>query len=503
MTPAVTVRMRDYLLLYVNGQRHEVRGADAFLTLSDFVRERLRLTGTKIVCAEGDCGACTVLVGRPRGTRLRYLPVDSCICFVYQVDCCHVVTVEGLTPGRRDGGPLHPVQDAMVRHHGSQCGFCTPGIVMALAGAFETEGGRRRAQRLDAQALRVALSGNLCRCTGYVQIIEAGESIDPSAVPPLAQLYPERAIAADLEGAASQPVAIRTVRGNDSMELFAPRTLEDAIVFKAGHPDAAVVSGATDLGVQHNKGLRVPRVVLDLSHVEGLSDVIAADGMLRAGAAATWTAIGEMVEDLVPEFYRIISLFGSPQIRNAGTIGGNIVNGSPIADSLPFLFVTNAEVEIAGPTGRRRVALTRLYRGYKEPDLAPDELVTEVRVPLPRHGEMLRLYKVSKRRDMDISTFTAGVLMRTSADGTIEWARVALGGVGPVVLRLARTEQWLAGRPLTEDSMRAAGRLAAQEISPISDVRGQARYRRRLAENILVKFYHDTCPVAAGWGPGQ
>ncbi|MCX7718764.1 MAG: FAD binding domain-containing protein [Candidatus Sumerlaeaceae bacterium] len=490
--------MRDHLLLYVNGQRHEVRGADAFLTLADFVRERLRLTGTKIVCAEGDCGACTVLVGRPRGRRLHYLPVDSCICFVYQMDGCHIVTVEGLTPGRRENDPLHPVQEAMVRHHGSQCGFCTPGIVMAMAGAFETDDGRHRPEPLDADALRRALSGNLCRCTGYVQIIEAGESIDPASVPPLAQLYPEQAMLADLAGAAAQPAAISAVRGGQTMELFAPRTLEEAVVFKASHPDAAVVCGATDLGVQHNKGLRVPSVVLDLSHVEGLSDVVAADGVLRMGAAATWTAIGDITEDLVPEFHRIITLFGSPQIRNAGTIGGNIVNGSPIADSLPFLFVTHAEVEIAGGAGRRRVALTRLYRGYKQLDLAPDELVAEVRVPLPRRGEILRLYKVSKRRDMDISTFTAAVLARLGDGGVIEWMRVAMGGVAPVVLRLARTEQWLEGRPFTEETMREAGHLAAQEISPITDVRGEARYRRRLAENILVKFYHDAQPAPAG-----
>jgi xanthine dehydrogenase small subunit len=480
---------RDHLLVYINGKRHEVAGADAFVTLSDYLRLRLGQVGTKIVCSEGDCGACSVLVGRneetPGGGRIVYRAVDSCILFMYQIDRAHVVSVEGL----KRNGLLSPVQDAMVKCHGSQCGFCTPGFVMTMAGLLEGDGvGRKEA--LTPDELSSGLTGNLCRCTGYVQIIEAGCAVDPGKTARLSELYPDGPMADAFDLHANDDVLIVD---SDGRTVALPANLEAAIAFKAAHPGCTVVAGATDIGVQHNKGKIDPREILCLANVGEMKGVIHEDGTLTAGACANWSQVEREVKDLVPQFYDVLTVFGSPQIRNAGTIGGNIANASPIADSVPFLFVMGAELEIAGPDGARRVDINDFYHGYKQFDLKPDELIARVHIPLPTEAQTLRLYKVSRRRDLDISTFTAAVLMALDDAGeTIQSVRISYGGVGPVVLRLPKTEAFLAGKSFEEGAMREAGLIAKTEVTPITDVRGGADFRLQLAENILTKFYFDS-----------
>jgi xanthine dehydrogenase small subunit len=467
--------LRDHLVLWVNGVRREFRGAEAFLTASDFLRDRLGLVGTKVVCAEGDCGACTVLVARPEDGR--HLPIDSCIRFMFQLDGCHVVTVEGLA----EAGRLAPVQQAMVDCHGSQCGFCTPGFVMTLAGARATPPGRPVDWPTE-------LAGNLCRCTGYVPIVEAAERAAAESGW-LERRYPE---AAWRDEAARLRRDALDLHGPDGRRVIAPVTLAAALEARAACPEARPVAGATDLGVQWNKGRLTAATWLDLSRVDGLGGVAVetrgGEATLVAGALATWTECLDACAATCPEFARILEVFGGPQIRHVGTLGGNIVNGSPIADSLPFLFVADAELELASVRGRRRVPITGFYRGYKQLDLRPDELLVGVRVPLPAADEVLRLVKVSRRLDLDISTLTAAVRLRLDGD-TIAAAAIALGGVGPVVLRLRDTEAWLVGRPFTERTCRQAGDRMAAEIAPLSDVRGSAAYRRQLARTVLVKVF--------------
>ena len=464
--------MRDHLLFYLNGERHRITGPAAFSTLAEYLRDELRLVGTKVVCAEGDCGACSVLVGRADGDRLAYLPIDACIAFLYQLDAAHVVTVEGLARN----GALHPVQQAMVDGYGSQCGFCTPGIVMALAGHFEAGGG----------APHQALTGNLCRCTGYTQILESAASIDRAALPRIADLYPEADMLDELRSAERDAIRIAVA----PRELFVPRDLGSACLFKAEHPDCMVVAGATDLAVRRNKGAAEPAAVLALSRrISGFGDAVLDGDRLRAGAGATWSRLLGLAGDRVPELAKILELFGAPQIRNTATIGGNLANASPIADSLPFLYVTGATLELRGPAGARRVPIESFYRGYKKIDLAPGELIAGVEVPLPGAKDDLRLYKMSRRRALDIASFTAAILIRR-AGAEVASARIAFGGVGPTVVRLPQTETFLAGKPLTLDTARRAGEIAASEITPWTDVRGSERYRRRLAQNVMVKFFH-------------
>jgi xanthine dehydrogenase small subunit len=498
--------MRDHLVLSINGIRHTVRAPDAFLSLSDFLRSHLELTGTKIVCSEGDCGACTTLIGRPEQataahhmpltngaaksapsplrlppSALVYRPVDSCIQFMFQLDGAHIVTVEGLRPD----GELNAVQQAMIDCHGSQCGFCTPGFVMAMTGMLEAD-----AAPADADWRR-GLTGNLCRCTGYTPILDAALAACEADHERLNVLYPPQQLLISLEAATDEPIELThtSATTGQTQRVFCPRTLEQALTFLAANPDARIVAGATDIGVRTNKSGRLPTTILDLNRIAELTSVNVAEGVLTCGARASWTSVLAACETAAPEFARILSVFGAPQIRHVGTIGGNIANGSPIADSLPFLYVTEATLVLASSAGRREVNINDFFRGYKLLDLNPGELIAEIRIPLPKADDTLRLYKVSRRRDLDISTFTAAIRLQLNGD-TIESASIAFGGVGPTVLRARKTEAYLVGQPFTEATMMQAATIAATEVTPITDVRGEANYRRQLTKNILLKFYY-------------
>jgi xanthine dehydrogenase small subunit len=458
--------MRDYLLVHINGRPHRIGADRAFQTVSRFLRYDQRATGTKIVCEEGDCGACTVLVGRRENGELRYRPVNSCIQFLFQLDCAHVITVEGLTPG----GELTPVQDAMVRCHGAQCGYCTPGFIMAMAGMCED----------DSTDARRGLTGNLCRCTGYESIIKAANEV--TGQPKIAQLYDSEPILDAIKAVENEPVEIGA--------FAKPSTLEEAIRFKAEHANTTIVQGATDFGVWRTKRGFVPEAVLSLDGIAGLDEIRVDDGMLVVGGRASLTQFERAVRDLVPPLAPIMERFGSPQIRNAGTLAGNIANASPIADTLPFLYVTNASVELTGLNGPRVVSIHDFYLGYKKLDLRQDEIITRILIPLPQDGDTLRLYKISKRSHLDISTFTAAMLMKRT-DGRIDSMRVAYGGVGPVVLRLKKTEEFLSGRAFAAETFSEAGEIARNEIAPIDDVRGSREFRLQLAENIMSRFFHE------------
>jgi xanthine dehydrogenase small subunit len=474
--------MRDHVRFYLNGRPHTVRGGAAFASLTEYLRAGQRLVGTKVVCAEGDCGACTVLVGRVTDGKVRYLPVDACIQFLYQLDGTHVITVEGLT--RND--ELHPVQQALVDHHGSQCGYCTPGIVMALAG-WAADG-----VPADPAAARIALTGNLCRCTGYLPILDAAAALSVSSVAGLSEAGPGSMTPAteDLRSLTAEPLKITDGRRS----FFAPTTLDDAVAFKAKYPDAVIVAGATELGVLRNKKDFEPPTLLSLARIPGLGVMSYADGRIVFGANVTWAQVERAVREPLPEFHRIVERFGSPQIRNVATLVGNVAHGSPIADSLGLFSVMDAELELVSVRGTRRRSINGFYTGYKQKDLAADELIVRVALPLPAAGERLRLYKVSRRFDLDIATFGAAIRVR-ERDGVIGRAAVAYTGVAPTVVRLPATETFLRGRPFEEATFREAGRIARSEVRPISDVRGERQFREQLAENILAKFYFDEMAV--------
>ena len=466
--------MRDHLIIFINGRRHEVAGERAFSTLSNFLRYDLGLTGTKVVCAEGDCGSCTVLIGRLDGDAIAYRPVTSCIQFLCQLDGAHVITIEGL----QYDGQLNPVQKAMVKCHGAQCGFCTPGFVVAMCGLFNER------KHLDERALRAGLVGNLCRCTGYEPILRAGLEVPRHELRSFDDLYPAGALAPEMTRAAGESVLVESA----DRKFFKPITVADAVQFKAANPTAVPVAGATDVGVQVNKGIRDPRIILALGAIAELRTITPDNGGLNIGATATLADLERRSEELCPEFAKMLWRHGSPLIRNAGTLAGNIANGSPIGDTMPALFVLDAQVELTGPNGARRVNMNEFYAGYRKMVIAADEIITRVFMPIPKAGEHFRLYKLSKRHDLDISTFTAAFWMRLEAN-VISDIRVAYGGVGPVIFRLRKTEQALRGKPFSASEIEGVIETALSEITPISDVRGSREYRLAVAANILRKFH--------------
>lgn len=481
--------MRDYVLIYLNGRRHEIRGEQAFLSLSDYLRYERGLTGTKVVCAEGDCGACTIVRGALGDTptdkpdELYYEAINSCITFMHLMDCTHIITVEGLS----ENGSLNPVQQAMVEHHGAQCGYCTPGFICAMTDfvnhrAYQSEDAGER--YLESRQLRNCLTGNLCRCTGYAPILSAGTSIDLHAFIPLQKRFESPEMLADLRQTHAEPVRISAA----GKRFYAPTTLAEAAAFRAEQPQSRIFSSATDIGVLINKDKTEQVTVTHLGLVPEAHELREADGHVVVGAKVSLSKLEHFCRSRIPEFARLMRIFASPQIKNKGTLVGNIANASPIADTLPFLFVAGAEIELTSTRGSRRIDINDFYIGYKKLAMEPDELISRVYIPIPGKNELLRLYKISNRKDLDISTFTAAI--RLKLDGPrIESARIAYGGVAATILRLPQTELFLQGQRLDEDVFARAGALARSEIAPISDVRASADYRLQLAENILMKFF--------------
>lgn len=476
--------MRNHLFFYINGQPCRVHGEEAFVFLSDYLREIRRLVGTKIVCAEGDCGACTVLVGKPNGDQLHYQAITSCITQLFQLDGKHVVTIEGIPPT----GQLTALQQNMIDSHGSQCGFCTPGIVMNLTGAMQDG-------PIDDENIKSTLIGNLCRCTGYVSILDAARAAGEATAQSLTLRYPATDFAQLLGASAAEPVQIDTEVAYPGVGprrrcVFVPRTLAQALTYKAEHPEAVIVAGNTQLGVIRGKGLFDAPDVLCLSEVHELAEIREEDGTVYFGANVTLEQFEQFTRDRDPEWHQLCMLFAGPQTRSLATLVGNVVNGSPIADVLAALYVSNAVVYIAGQNGDRSEAIEQFLVGYKKTTLQPHELVTGIRFTPARAGELFKLYKVSKRKEMDVATFRAGFRLRVDR-GMIQSASIAYGGVGPMVRRMKQTEAFLTGQAFREQTFREAGAMAVSEIAPISDVYASREYRLQLAKNILVKFYFD------------
>lgn len=474
--------MRTRITFFLNGRRIEASGADVFLPLADFLRYERHLTGTKIVCAEGDCGACTVLRAfRPVGSKesLRFEPINACIALTAQMDGSHLVTIEGLA----EGETLHPAQACVATQHGSQCGFCTPGFVMALAGMKERRGDRET----SAQDVKNYLTGNLCRCTGYQPLVNAGVELATTKVPSLAKRYLTPVAIKQLEAATKGGVELR-----DGTKLYvAPTTLAELRRVRAKYPKSTLLSAGTDWGVALNKGRLEPGVLVSLHNVAELYRLEKKGSRLSVGARVSLTNLRRALPTSQARLRGWLDIFASPQIKNVATLAGNIANGSPIADTPPMLIALKGEVEIIGPRSAksRRVPLDELYRGYRQLALKPGEIITKIHFDLPAATDRLSLKKVSRRRDLDISTVNAAFWMRLKK-GRIEDLRLVLGGVGPTPLRLRATEallkkQGLAARDLALKSLQ-------KEITPLSDHRGTSAYRRLVSHKLLEDFLKET-----------
>ena len=439
--------------------------------------------GTREGCAEGDCGACTVVLGELDGDRAVLRAVNSCIRPLSSVDGCAVLTVEDLAA---PDGALHPVQQAMVDHHGSQCGFCTPGFVMSLFALYHAEGAPpARVSREQAQA---AISGNLCRCTGYRPILDAAQALPAMPVRP----FDLDALGAALRGLRDDMGGGEGARfeGPGGM-VWRPATLAQALACRAERPEALVVAGATDVGLWINKQHRRPAETLDLGGVAELATVTRdADG-LTIGAGVRLT---EAFAALAAEHRSVagfLERFAGRPVRNAATLGGNIVNGSPIGDSMPLLIALDARLVLASARGRRELPLDGFYPGYRQTLLQPDELLVAIRVPASAPGLEVHAWKVSKRFEDDISAVCVAIALRGEA-GVVTHARIGVGGMAAVPSRAPRAEAELEGAPWSLATLQAAADALRGEFTPLSDMRASAGYRRAVAGNLLLRLWHET-----------
>ena len=450
-------------------------------TVLEYLRQDLRRTGTKEGCAEGDCGACTVVVGELVDRRLVMKTVNACIQFVPALDGKALFTVEDL---RQPNGALHPVQEAMVACHGSQCGFCTPGFVMSLWALYlehEAQGTRPLLRET-----RTALTGNLCRCTGYRPILEAGARMFDAAPVRFDRVALERQLEA-IARTSSLAYA------HEGQRYFAPTTLAELIELRAAHPDATILAGGTDVGLWVTKQLRVLPTLIAIGKINELQSILETNGALAIGAGVSLNDAYRALIAHYPELTEMWERFASVPIRNAGTMGGNIANGSPIGDAMPGLIALSARVVIACRSGSRTLPMEDLYVGYMKKAMADDEIIEAIEVPLPSPALRFRTYKLSKRHDSDISAVCAAFAFEL-ADGRLERCRVAFGGLAATPKRAPATERALNGQAWTEATARAAMAALATDYTPLTDLRASAAYRAETARNLLYRFFLETRP---------
>jgi xanthine dehydrogenase small subunit len=425
------------------------------------------------------------VVGELCDGQVKLKPVNSCIQFLPTLDGKALFTVEDL---RQSDGSLHPVQAAMVECHGSQCGFCTPGFVMSLWSLYlEHEAGGVAGNRPSEKEIRSALSGNLCRCTGYKPIIAAGEKMfDLPKVD-----FDHDALRENLLSIGRE--AMLQIE-HDGRKFFAPRSLAELLQTRAAHPKATILAGSTDIGLWVNKQFRDLGDIIFIGEVAELKAIRKSATALTIGAGVSLTDTYAALRDIHPEMNEMWERFASVPIRNAGTLGGNVANGSPIGDSMPALIVLAATVTLASVAGTRTMPLEALYISYMKNAIAPEEVLIAIEIPLPVSAMRFRNYKVSKRFDSDISAVCAAFAIRFDGERIVD-ARVAFGGMAATPKRAAATEAVLNGQPWDEATARAAMTALAVDYAPLSDMRASSKYRLATAQNLLYRFYLETRPV--------
>ncbi|MGX9357278.1 xanthine dehydrogenase small subunit [Roseobacteraceae bacterium S113] len=445
------------LSFLLNGESVTLDSYTPTTTLLDWLRETRGLTGTKEGCNEGDCGACTVMVRDTRSARA----LNACILFLPQLEGKEVTTVEGLAA---PDGTLHPVQQALVTHHGSQCGFCTPGFAVSMATAH-LNGQTDHADRI---------AGNLCRCTGYAPILRAAKAAQDAPVPPHLGALRQANPATSRDNAGGQTPLI-------------PQSADELATLYAQTPDATLIAGATDVGLWVTKQFRELGQVIFLHGCQDLQNIEETEDTLTLGAGVTLAQLHPHAERLWPSFAEMIRRYGSVQVREAATIGGNIANGSPIGDSPPPLIALGATLHLRKGDTRRALPLEAFFLEYGTQDRAPGEFVEKIEIP--KESSDVQVYKLSKRFDQDISA-VCGAFNISATSGEITTARIAFGGMAGTPKRATRTEAALLGQPWTEETIRQAMSALTEDFTPMTDMRASDRYRMVTAQNMLLRAWH-------------
>jgi len=470
---------RSEIRFLLNGRNIALSDVGADDTLLDFLRIDQRLTGSKEGCAEGDCGACTVLVGRLTDGGLVYETVNACIRFLASLDGCHVVTIEYL------GGPngrLSPVQQAMVEHHGSQCGFCTPGIVMSLYALWMQH------EHPTVKQVETALQGNLCRCTGYAPIIRAAQEVTNYGTPSAEHLATER------DGVVA---ALKSLRDGKRVEVskgdshaILPADVDDLAAVLEAEPEATIIAGSTDVGLWVTKFLKRISPAVFIGQMDGLKAIDVTEDTVTMGAGVTYTEAQDVIAEHYPHLSDYWDRIAGWQVRNMGTVGGNIANGSPIGDTPPVLIALGASITLRKGATRRVLPLEEFFIAYGKQDRAAGEFVESIIIPRVSAGHHAA-YKISKRRDEDISSVAVGMNVQVE-NGMITAAVLAFGGMAATPKRAAAAEAALVGQPWSEATLVAASDKLPEDFQPLTDMRATSDYRMKVAQNLFRRFWHET-----------
>jgi xanthine dehydrogenase small subunit len=464
---------RNRIRFLRRGEVVELTAVPPTRTLLDYLRLDEGSRGTKEGCGEGDCGACTVALGSLKDGKLVYEPVNACILLLGQVDGKELVIVDDLA----DHGKLHPIQQALVDHHGSQCGFCTPGFVMSLFPLYQSSVAPDRKVIVDQ------LAGNLCRCTGYRPIVEAALAAC-TGNPDDAWAEAQNEIAQTLAGFDD---GSDLVIGDDTEFFAAPASDETLARLTKKHPDAVILSGSTDVGLWVTKQLRVLRKIIFLGRMRSLKTIAETADAVTIGAAVTYSEAEPALSKIDPDLAELLRRIGSKQVRAAGTVGGNIANGSPIGDMPPALIALGAEIDLRKGGTTRRLPLENFFLAYGKQDRAAGEIVAEISIPKIKRGEAFRCYKITKRFDQDISSVLAAFKF-TVLQGRITEARIAYGGMAATPKRALKTEAAVKSLSLDDpEGWEAASEKLAEDFQPIDDHRASAAYRSETARNLLIK----------------